>query len=263
VAEAAGLADREPVIGLIVNGDARAYPLRILIWHEIVNDTVGGVPVAVTFCPLCNAAITFDRRLDDRVLDFGTTGKLRFSDLIMYDRQTESWWQQFEGLAIAGELTGSRLAILSSRLETWADFHARAPKGKVLVPNDPGLRDYGTNPYAGYDSRSRPYGFYTGPLPREVAPLSRVVSLADRSEAWSLDFLRARREIRAADGTVIRWQPGQSSALDAVLLVDGMDVGSVTATRDGQDVPNFVDFAFAFRAFQPRAPIHHLPGAED
>ena len=95
VSEIDDIQDREPVISLAINGDARAYPLRVLTWHEIANDTVGGVPVAVTFCPLCNAAIVFDRRLaDGRVLDFGTTGKLRNSDLVMYDRQTESWWQQ-------------------------------------------------------------------------------------------------------------------------------------------------------------------------
>ena len=83
----------EPVIGLTINGQIVAYPVRLLIWHEIVNDTVAGIPVTITFCPLCNAAIVFDRRLDGKVLDFGTTGKLRKSDLIMWDRQTESWWQ--------------------------------------------------------------------------------------------------------------------------------------------------------------------------
>ena len=103
------MSETEPVIGLVVNGDARAYPLKILIWHEIVNDTVGGVPVTVTYCPLCNSAIVFERTVDGRVLDFGTTGKLRNSDLVMYDRQTESWWQQFSGTAIVGAMTGTKL----------------------------------------------------------------------------------------------------------------------------------------------------------
>jgi len=104
LAELKDVADTEPVIGFSHNGDARAYPLRILIWHEIVNDVVGGLPITVTYCPLCNSAIVFDRRLDGQVLDFGTTGKLRKSDLVMYDRQTESWWQQFLGEAIVGEM---------------------------------------------------------------------------------------------------------------------------------------------------------------
>ena len=122
VAEVHDLADAEPVIGLTVSGESRAYPLRILTWHEIANDVIGGVPVAVTYCPLCNAAIVFDRRLNGAVLDFGTTGKLRHSDLVMYDRQTESWWQQYSGEAIVGRYAGRALEMLPTRLEPWADF---------------------------------------------------------------------------------------------------------------------------------------------
>ncbi len=92
------LPDLEPVISVVVDGEARAYPLRILMWHEIVNDTVNGMPLTITFCPLCNTGIVFEREIDGVVYDFGTTGKLRNSDLVMYDRQTESWWQQFLGL---------------------------------------------------------------------------------------------------------------------------------------------------------------------
>ena len=114
------LSAREPVVSIEINGDARAYPLRILIWHEIVNDIVGGKPVTVTYCPLCNAAIVFDRMVDGEAKDFGTTGLLRNSDLIMYDRQTESWWQQFTGKAIAGSQVGSSLKFLPARLESCA-----------------------------------------------------------------------------------------------------------------------------------------------
>ncbi|MGR3723275.1 DUF3179 domain-containing (seleno)protein, partial [Abyssibius alkaniclasticus] len=88
----AALVATEPVMVVELNGQARAFPIRYLMWHEIANTEVGGVPVAVTFCPLCNAGLVFDRRLDGQVLDFGVTGKLRFSGLVMYDRQTESWW---------------------------------------------------------------------------------------------------------------------------------------------------------------------------
>src|SRR5258708_4055361 len=101
----AWLKDDEPVIAFELNDDTRAYPIQILIWHEIVNDVVGGVPVMITFCPLCNTAIAYERTVNGRVLDFGTTGRLRFSNLIMYDRQTESWWQQAIGQAIVGQLT--------------------------------------------------------------------------------------------------------------------------------------------------------------
>ena len=126
----AWLANREPVISFELNGEAKAYPLQILTWHEIVNDEVGGVPVIVTFCPLCNSAIVFDRRLDGVVLDFGTSGRLRNSDLIMWDRQTESWWQQLTGEAIIGKLTGHTLEFLPAPIVSWADFKAAHPRAR-------------------------------------------------------------------------------------------------------------------------------------
>lgn len=259
VAAVDDLAPTEPVIGVKLNGEIKAYPLRILIWHEIVNDSVGGVPVSVTFCPLCNAAIVFDRRLDGKVLDFGTTGKLRNSDLVMYDRQTESWWQQFLGQGIIGEMTGKTLKMLPARLESWANFKKRAPEGKVLVPNNPGMRAYGGNPYGGYDSLPKPF-LYSGEMPKGVKPLARVVSLRKKDQAWSLDLLRKKREIKLPDGIVMRWQPGQNSALDSGQIADGKDVGNVVVQRvsgdSAEDVPYFIDFAFAFHAFFPQAPIH-------
>ena len=136
LAEAAEtLTPTEPVVGVVINGEARAYPLRVLIWHEIANDELGGVPLAATYCPLCNTVVVFDRRVDGQVLDFGTTGRLRNSDLLMYDRQTESWWQQFLGRAIIGTLTGAELKMIPARLESFENFSARAPEGTVLVYN--------------------------------------------------------------------------------------------------------------------------------
>ena len=154
----AALGDTEPVIALSIAEDARAYPLRVLIWHEIANDIVGGTPVVVTYCPLCNAALVFERVVDGRVLDFGTTGKLRNSDLVMYDRQTESWWQQFTGEAMVGAMTGHRLRFIPSRLESFDRFRQRFPRGQVLTPNDPNARNYGRDPYVGYDATGqRPF----------------------------------------------------------------------------------------------------------
>jgi hypothetical protein len=261
VAEIDDIADTEPVMGLIVNGEAKAYPLRILMWHEIVNDEIGGVPVTVTFCPLCNTTIVFDRRVDGRVLDFGTTGKLRFSDLIMYDRQTETWWQQFLGEAIIGELMGTLLEILPSRVESFANFKKRAPEGTVLVPARFGRRSYGRNPYVGYDSSRQPF-LYRGSLPSDIAPLARVVTVAIRGtkEAWSLDLLRDKRNIEIGEGIVINWEPGQNSALDAARISQGIDIGNVLVQRQTDeglvDVPYSVDFAFSFKAFFPDSPLH-------
>tara|TARA_B100000315_G_scaffold5844_1_gene5856 strand:- start:850 stop:1917 length:1068 start_codon:yes stop_codon:yes gene_type:complete len=258
-----GLGRDEPVISLAVGGEMRAYPLSVLIWHEIVNDTVGGVPVTVTFCPLCNSSIVFDRRLSfggrERVLDFGTTGKLRRSDMVMYDRQTESWWQQFLGEAIIGELTGAELTMLPSRVESFARFRQRAKQagkeGRVLVPGNPDLRSYGRNPYAGYDS-GRPF-LYAGKMPDGIAPLARVVVVG--KEAWSLDLLRKRGAFDAGD-LVFTWTPGQNSALDNARIARGRDVGNVTVQRrtgEGlEDVVYDVNFAFAFTAFHPKGVMH-------
>ncbi len=108
------LHDQSPVIAIEINGEAKAYPLAILIWHEIANDIVGDTPVAVTFCPLCNSSIVFDRRANGQLLRFGTTGNLHKSDLIMWDDVTQSWWQQFTGQGIVGTYTGTQLAMLPS-----------------------------------------------------------------------------------------------------------------------------------------------------
>ncbi len=251
------LPDREPVVGFAIGDDIRAYPLRILTWHEIVNDVVGGVPVAVTFCPLCNAAVVFDRRVDGQTLEFGTSGKLRNSDLVMYDRQTESWWQQFLGEAIVGAMTGKRLEFLPARIESYARFRDRAPDGKVLVPSFFSMRPYGKNPYGGYDSLSQPF-LYRGEMPDGIPPLARVVTVG--KQAWALSLVRERKRITAGD-IVITWEPGQASALDTEIIAEGFDVGNVVVQRpkasgELEDIVYGVDFAFAFHAFYPDAPIH-------
>ncbi len=244
----AGIEPREPVITVEIDGATpRAYPIRYLIWHEIVNDTVGGIPVAVTFCPLCNSGITFDRRVRGQVLSFGVSGKLRFSDMVMYDRETESWWQQAIGEAIVGELTGTELVSLPSWMESYAEFVARNPQGLVMAqPNF--RRDYGRNPYVRYDSSHRPF-LYSGEMPPHGIPaLARVVRVGDR--AWPLTRVREGAVTEA--GVSLSWTAGQASALDSERIGAGKDVGTVRV-RDaaGNDLPHDVMFAFAFHAFWP------------
>ena len=255
-ADARGLAWREPVISVAIGGEARAYPLRIMIWHEIVNDTVGGVPIAVTWCPLCNSSVVFDRRAAGRTLSFGTTGKLRNSDLVMYDRETESWWQQYGGDCIVGALVGAELKYLPARIESVERFRERFPQGRVLVPPDPEGLDYGRNPYVGYDRSERPF-LYRGSLPLGVPPLARVVSVGE--QAWTLDLVKSRHPLETGD-LVITWEPGQSSPLDTAQIDAGQDIGNVVVQRHTvrglEDAVYDVSFAFAFHAFHPQAPIH-------
>lgn len=249
VAEETRLADREPVITVEIEGEQpRAYPVRYLTWHEIVNDEIGGIPVAVTFCPLCNSGPTFDRRVDGRVLTFGVSGKLRHSDMVMYDRETESWWQQAVGEGIVGEMTGVELVQLPTWMEGWADFRARNPDGLVMDEPD-WARSYGRNPYVGYDSSARPF-LYDGALPPHGIPaLARVVRVGDR--AWPVERVRADGAVTEG-GVTVSWAEGQASALDTAVIGEGREVGTIRV-RDvsGRDMAHEVMFAFAFHAFFP------------
>ncbi len=145
------LADGEPLALLEVGGETRLYPIQILVWHEIVNDEVGGVPVAVTYCPLCNSTVAFERTVEGELLDFGTTGRLRKSDLVMYDRQTESWWQQLTAEAVVGEYTGTELEVVPTGIVSWAEARKSYPDAPVLSRDTGADRDYGSSPYPGYD----------------------------------------------------------------------------------------------------------------
>jgi hypothetical protein len=261
---ASRIGNAEPVISLAIHDDARAYPLSILIWHEIVNDIVGGTPVTVTYCPLCNSALVFERTVENRVC---TTGKLRNSDLVMYDRQTESWWQQFAGDAIVGAMSGKHLRLVASRLESFDRFRQRFPHGQVLIPNNPGARNYGRNPYFGYDASGQKPFLFDGSLPDGIDPMERVIAVETRPghhEAWSLRLLREHGTIEAGD-IVLKWEAGQTSALDRGTVAGGRDVGNVVVQRqkDGQmsDIPHDVTFAFAFHAFRPDSPIHRRTSA--
>jgi hypothetical protein len=236
VSEAAQwLDEREPVVAVEIGRDARAYPLQILIWHEIVNDEVGGTAVTVTFCPLCNTALAFDRRLDGRVLDFGTTGRLRHSDLVMYDRQTESWWQQATGEGIVGAYAGRRLRFIAAPITSWQDFRRSYPGGRVLSRDTGHDRPYGRNPYERYDTRSSPIaGFFSSALDKRLPAMERVVAidLTDGTAAYAFSLLARRRVINDEIGglaVVVVWAPGTVSALDAPAIRDGRDVGATAA----------------------------------
>ncbi|MBF9032608.1 DUF3179 domain-containing protein, partial [Rhodobacterales bacterium HKCCE3408] len=231
--EEARLDDREPVITFLPDtGPARAYPIRYLIWHEIVNDVVDGEPVAVTFCPLCNTGMVFEAELDGLVLTFGVSGLLRHSDMIMYDHQTESWWQQATGEGIVGEMTDQRLNQLPAWMESWAAFRLAHPDGLVLDEPD-WQRAYGTNPYRSYDT-TRPFLYSGEDPPHDVPPLARVVRVGER--AWPLSRVREAGRI-AESGFTLTWEEGQASALDTGEIASGREVGNVRVVdADGQNV---------------------------
>ena len=225
------LADNEPVMAVEIGGEARAYPVQILIWHEIVNDTIGGIPVAVTYCPLCNSALVYDRRVAGRVLSFGTSGLLWNSSLVMYDRQTDTLWSHFTGSAIVGALTGTELdtfSVATVPWRVWRDAHA---DGLVLSRDTGHQRDYGSNPYPGYDDiTSRPF-LFEGEVDGRFTAMTRVVGINDDSAAVAVPLatLRERRVVATTFGDrvlTVWWTPGTSSALDADAVADGDDIGA-------------------------------------
>jgi hypothetical protein len=245
-AAAAWLDPREPVIAVTVGDLARAYPLQILIYHEIVNDTLADTPLAVTFCPLCNAALVFDRRLDGRLLDFGTTGLLRKSDLVMYDRQTESWWQQFTGRAIVGELDGATLTQHPAQIVAFAEFRTGHPDGQVLSRETGHDRPYGRNPYRGYDAiDNRPF-LFDDPTDPRLPAMERVlaVSLGDVDRLYPFALFRDRPLIHdtvAGTPVIVMARHGTLSALDREAIAASRPIHSANAfdRRVGRRVLEF------------------------
>ena len=237
------LEDREPVLSLEMDGEARAYPIQIMIWHEIVNDTVDGLPVTVSYCPLCNTGVAFDRRLGDRVLDFGTSGKLYQSALVMYDRQTESLWSHFTGEAIAGVLTGEVLTRIPVATVSWGEWSSANPDGLVLSRETGQNRPYGQNPYPGYDGEDDPFAF-RGEIDERLEAKERVLGAGVNTDptAVVLEKLLAEGTVTfEVDGAeVVAWAlPGTASALEDFEVADGRDVGATgvfETTVDGRQL---------------------------
>lgn len=246
------IAPQEAVLAMTRGDTTRIYPLQILMWHEIVNDTIGDLPVAVTWCPLCNTAVAFDRRAPgtDDVLEFGVSGRLRFSNLIMYDRTTESWWQQADGEGIAGAYAGARLAMIPVLTLSFEEVQQVYPDAQVLSRETGFRRSYGANPYRGYEDSEEPF-LYRGPATdTSFRNLERALVYLDgeTSRAVAYSVLREHRvipvTIDGADGYLL-WSPGVAGSLSARTVSDGPDVGTANAflarTHAGTEVDLYAD----------------------
>ena len=269
---AAWLGEEEPVIALSLGGESRAYPLQILTWHEIVNDTLGGVPVAVTFCPLCNSALAFDRRVPlsaeseaavraanpeatiqdvpedetfvsalesadtdkpNAVLEvtFGVSGLLYNSNLLMFDTAASTLWSQLTGEGAVGALSGAQLARYPAQIVSFEEFRAAFPEASVLSRETGFSRDYGANPYVGYDRADEPPFLFSGETDGRLPPKTRVITLerAGDAVAFPFDALQEARVVNTDVGGVpvaVLWQEGTTSALDARAIAESADVGA-------------------------------------
>lgn len=231
---ASWLSTEEPVIALTVAGESRAYPLQILTWHEIANDTLGGVPVAVTFCPLCNSALAFDRRLPlsaearQRVLElnpdatpaaldaafteaygaqgdepsptaglevtFGVSGLLYNANMLMFDSASSTLWSQLVGEGVAGTLAGTRLLRYPAQIVSFAEFRAAFPDARVLSRDTGFSRLYGNNPYLGYDRADSPAFLFSGETDGRLPPKERVVTFELAGDTVAYPFPRLAEE---------------------------------------------------------------------
>jgi hypothetical protein len=230
------LSPREPVVVIENSGAARAYPLQILIWHELVNDGFDGRAILVSYCPLCNSAVVFDRSLNGQVYEFGVSGMLRESDMVMFDRQTESLWQQITGEAIVGSLAGSKLTVVPSQTVSFETFQTQFPDGEVLSRDTGFDRAYGRNPYAGYESGGRPImpvNLSSTNVPRELrrSPLERIlaVSIGAQTKAYPFRMLRRVGVLQDRIGNtsiVIFFDDRVTGALDAARISESTEVGA-------------------------------------
>lgn len=200
----ASIGAAEPVVALALGREARAYPVRYLLYHEVVNDVVDGTPVVVTYCPLCDSAASFVRRVRGRTLTFGVSGQLEYANLRMFDRETLSRWQQITGRAVGGRLEGARLRPLASAVVSWASWRTAHPRGRVLAPPSDAF-SYGIDPYHGYDGGgpAAPSPILaTGAEPERangggaLPPKRRVVGVA--SDGGALAFALPASDGRAA-----------------------------------------------------------------
>lgn len=225
------MAPEEPVIALERGGTARAYPLQILTHHEIVNDRIGDTPVAVTFCPLCYSALVFERTLDGEPVTFGVSGLLRNSDLVMYDRKSETLWQQFTGRAIVGSRTGETLVQLPSQIISFRQFAETYSEGRVLSRDTGYNRAYGRNPYAGYDDVEKTPFAFDGPVDDRLPPMAKVVAVTIENtyKAYPHATTEEKRVIHdtvAGRPLVVFHAPGAVSALDAACTENSKETGS-------------------------------------
>ncbi|MEE9432566.1 MAG: DUF3179 domain-containing protein [Melioribacteraceae bacterium] len=225
------LAGNEPVIFLKINEIAKAYPLQILMFHEIVNDKIGTTPILVSFCPLCYSGIVYNRKLNGLDVNFGVSGLLRNSDMVMYDQLTESFWQQFTGEAIVGDMLGKKLDVVQSQIISFKDFTLANPNGIVLSKNTGFERPYGKNPYVGYDDEDTKPFLFKGEKDKRLSQNEKVIGihLNDIAKAYPYSITSEQKIIYDKidnQEIVIFHLPGTASSMDDRQIEDSKDVGA-------------------------------------
>ncbi|MFT6334122.1 MAG: hypothetical protein ACJATI_000854 [Halioglobus sp.] len=234
--------EHEPVISVSIGGESKAYPLNMLTMHKISNDSLGGIPILPTFCPLCNASVVYDRRLthggQEYVLEFEVSGMLRNSDMVMADKQTQTWWQQLMGVGLVGDLNGAELEVIPSMVLSVKDYFERYPNGLILSPNTGTAAEerYGTNPYTNYDSLGNtPWVRYfdQSKLDTRLPAMERVIDLEGENSYKIYPFSIIAKKGVINDrydkkNIVIFYKEGTVSVLDKSDISKSKSIGSAT-----------------------------------
>jgi hypothetical protein len=242
--------DNELVLAIIYKDIKRVYPLQIMVWHEIVNDIIAGDPILITYCPLCGSGIAFERKIDDEAVEFGTSGKLYNSNLVMYDRKTDTYWSQIDGLAIIGDLAGDRLKPVSIDTVVWRDWKEAHPDSEVLSQDTGFVRAYGRDPYGSYYEDSFVF-FPVEASDDRIHPKTVIfgVEVDGVYKAYREDNLKELETIEdTVNGVSIR--------------VERDDAGIVKITNQdtGDEIVKERDFWFAWYAFHPDTLVYGLEG---
>lgn len=237
--------DDDIVLSVTRDQVTRAYPLRILVWHEIVNDTINGHPLLITYCPLCGTAILFDRKIKGKARSFGVSGMLYQSDVLMYDRESESLWSQLEMKAVSGPSSGTQLTWLPSEQMTWKAWKTRFPKGMVLSSETGFRRNYSADAYASYFKSPEP----KFPVPSHRDDLAKkdwIIGIIhnDQALAFPLKDLETKGKAKHGEGDA------------AITLSYNKDSHQTVAKKsDGTVLPTVTAYWFAWQAFYPKTEV--------
>ena len=249
--EADFMRSNDRVIGITVNGEARAYPINILNWHEIVNDQIKGTSVSVTYCPLCGTGLVYDAKVDGKILKFGVSGLLYNSDVLLYDRQTETLWSQILSKAINGPLKGNKLTMIPSSQTSWASWLKKQPNTKVLSTDTGFSRDYRRSPYGDYDDNTETY-FPVTARSRAYHPKERVLGISVNGKYKAYPFA----ELGKLGKTTLKDQfEGQSLTVN----FDVANRDGEVLDASGKPLELVNGFWFAWYAFHPETAVFKAP----
>jgi hypothetical protein len=234
------------VLGFVHKGQARAYPIKILNWHEIVNDRIGDASTVVTFCPLCGTGMVFDSQVNGRKLTFGVSGLLYQSDMLLYDHQTESLWSQIKSEAVTGSLTGARLKLLPSTHTNWESWKALYPDTRVLSADTGFRRDYDQDPYQGYETSER-LMFGVNATSRKYHPKEKVIGLKLGKVVKAYPFSELSK-VKSPVKDIL----GKTTVL---IIYDQKSRTAIIRDENNQEIPSVVGFWFAWYTFHPETHV--------